>query len=283
MTLDPTRGPAERAHDARFREGDPVLLLDAKQRGTVATLRKGGRSDARGRFAAHDALVDLEVGRAVEVGGAKQVALRPTLAEFALSMPRCGTPTYPKDLGALLVQGDIFPGAVALECGTGSGALTLGLLRAVGPTGRVISYETRGDFSEKARENVRAWHGGDPPNLTLRVADIYFAIQEEDRPLDRIVLDLAEPWRVVPHAVKALRPGGLLAAFVPTIPQVQQLVEALCEAGFVALEALEANHRRWHVAGRSARPEQRPVGHTGFLVFARRALEGSAKGATPDV
>src|SRR5688572_14083338 len=142
MTTDAqARGPAERAHDPQLREGDPVLLLDPKGRGTVAVLRKGERTDARGRHAAHDALVDLEVGRAAEVSGTKQVALRPTLAEFALSMPRCGTPTYPKDLGAVLVQGDIFPGAVVLEAGTGSGAMTLGLLRAVGPTGRVISYE----------------------------------------------------------------------------------------------------------------------------------------------
>lgn len=276
------RGEAERARDPALRAGDPVLLLDPKQRGSLVTLRPGARAEARGRHVDHAALLDLEVGRAVEVSGTRQVALRPTLAEYALHMPRCGTPTYPKDLGALLVHADVFPGAVVLECGTGSGALTLGLLRAVGGAGRVISYETRGDFSQKARENIRAWHGGDPPNLTLRVADIYFAIQPEDAPLDRLVLDLAEPWRVVPHAVGALRPGGLLAAFVPTVPQVQQLVDALCAATFTAIECLEVAHRRWHIAGRSARPEQRPVGHTGFLVFARRALEGEARGATPD-
>lgn len=282
------RGPVERARDDAFRPGDPVLFLDAKQRPIVEVLRPRGRTDVRGRRLEHDALVGLPVGSSVEAATGERIRLlRATLADYALGMPRAATPTYPKDLGALLVHADVFPGATVLEAGTGSGALTLGLLRAVGPTGRVISYESRPQAQEKALENVRAWHGGLPPNLVARPREIYVSgVLEEDAPVDRVVLDLPEPWRVLPHLALALRPSGVLAAFTPGVNQMQELVKALVAASFAGIECMEMLHRRWHVTADRVRPEHRMVGHTGFLTFARRAVgkpdPREEAGANPD-
>lgn len=282
------RGPVERARDASFRLGDPVLFLDSKQRPIIDVLRPRGRTDVRGRKLEHDALVGLPVGETVEASTGERIRLlRPTLADFALGMPRAATPTYPKDLGALLVHADVFPGATVLEAGTGSGALTLGLLRAVGASGKVISYESRPMALEKALENVRAWSGGDPPNLVARARELYTGgVLEEDAPVDRVVLDLPEPWRVLPHLATALRPSGLLAAFTPGVNQMQQLVVALVEANFAGIECVESLHRNWHVTAERVRPEHRMIGHTGFLTFARRAVgkpdPRAEAGANPD-
>lgn len=286
LPAPPLRGEATRAHDGVFRAGDPVVLLDHRQRGTLEVLAPGGRADLRGRRIEHDAVIGLPVGEAAEAStGERYLALRPTLAEYALLMPRAATPIYPKDLGALLVGADVFPGASVLEAGTGSGALTLALLRAVGASGRVVSYEARSISLSRARENVRAWCGGDPPNLTTRVRDIYSGLVD-DGPFDRVLLDLTEPWRVIPHVVAALRAGGLVAGFTPSVPQMQQLVAALAGAGFGAIECLETSQRRWRVTGERVRPEHRMTAHTGFLVFARRATgrpdPRAEAGANPD-
>jgi tRNA (adenine57-N1/adenine58-N1)-methyltransferase catalytic subunit len=178
---------------------------------------------------------------------------------------------YPKDIGPIMVLADIFPGARLLEAGVGSGALSMALLRAVGPEGSVAGYEIREDFAARAAKNVESFLGpGQPYRVEIR--DVYEGAEpSESDPvgLDRIVLDLPEPWRVVKHAIHALRPGGILVSYLPTIGQVARLREELDGSPFGLAETLEVLHRTWHVEGQSVRPDHRMVAHTGFLTAAR--------------
>jgi tRNA (adenine57-N1/adenine58-N1)-methyltransferase len=250
-------------------EGESVLLLDRRGRRYLTILQPGRVHDLRGGKIPHDALLGQEEGRTVETSrGERVLVLRPTLAEFVLEMPRGAQVIYPKDLAVLLVWGDVYPGATVVEAGTGSGALTMTLLRAVGPTGRVISYEVREEFARQARSNIARFLG-EADNLTLRAHDIYVGIP--DGPVDRLFLDLPEPWQVVDHAAAALRPGGVWVSYVPTVPQAQQTVEALLRGGrFAMIETIEALIRPWNIDGRSVRPAHRMVAHTGFITSARR-------------
>jgi tRNA (adenine57-N1/adenine58-N1)-methyltransferase len=216
---------------------------------------------------AHDDLIGHPDGTTVYTSrNARLVAVRPTLAEYVLEMPRGAQVIYPKDLGPILVLADVFPGARVLESGVGSGALTTALLRAIGPTGHVTGYEIRDDFAQRAVANVHGFLGADVP-LTVEVRDVYEGIEEQG--LDRVVLDLPEPWRVVKHAMEALRPGGILLAYLPTILQVGRLREELANAPFGMVESLEVLQRGWHVEGQSIRPDHRMVAHTGFLTTGR--------------
>ena len=203
------------------------------------------------------------------------------MADFTRAMPRIATVVYPKDIGAILVHGDIFPGARVLEGGTGSGAVTIALLRAVGERGEVISYDLRSDMIERAMANVEA-RFTDTSNLTVKRGDVYEGFEEKR--LDRIVLDLPEPWRVVPHASDALAPGGILLSFVPTVLQVHELTRALrAQRTFHLVETVEVLVRPWSVSGRSVRPSHRMVGHTGFITTARLGdapEPGGARGLT---
>jgi tRNA (adenine57-N1/adenine58-N1)-methyltransferase len=247
--------------------GERVLLTDAKRRRHLITLEVGGELHLHTGVVRHDDLIGAQEGLTVRTTlGARLVAVRPTLSEYVLEMPRGAQVIYPKDLGPILVLGDIFPGATVLESGVGSGALTMALLRAIGPSGRVIGYEIREDFAERARRNVEGLLGPDIP-LRVEVRDAYDGIDEED--LDRIALDLPEPWRVVKHAESALRPGGILVAYLPTIGQVARLREELEVSAFGMAQSLEVLHRTWHVEGQSVRPDHRMVAHTGFLTHAR--------------
>lgn len=267
-----------------LQEGEPVLLVDRRRRRYLVVLRQGGVSDLRGGKIAHADLLGQEEGGLVRsTRGERFLILRPTLAEYILEMPRGAQVIYPKDLGAILLLADIFPGARVLEAGTGSGALTMALLRAVGQEGRVVSYEVREEFARTALRNIQRFLGPAPP-LTLRHQDVCEAILEEDRPLDRILLDIPEPWRAVAQASASLVPGGILLAYLPTILQVAQTVEALREAGtFALVETTEVFLRPWQVEGRSVRPAHRMVAHTGFLVTARRVAPGADPGGTPTV
>lgn len=247
--------------------GERVLLMDAKRRRHLVTLEVGGELHLHTGVVRHDDLIGAHEGLTVRTTlGARLVAVRPTLSEYVLEMPRGAQVIYPKDLGPILVLGDIFPGATVLESGVGSGALTMALLRAIGPSGRVIGYEIREDFADRARRNVEGLLGADVP-LSVEVRDAYDGIDEEA--LDRIVLDLPEPWRVVKHAQSALRPGGILMAYLPTIGQVARLREELEASAFGMAQSLEVLHRTWHVEGQSVRPDHRMVAHTGFLTHAR--------------
>ena len=257
-------------------EGDSVVLYDRRRRRYMITLRRGGTSDLRGGRVAHDELLGRTEGGTIRsTRGERLLVLRPTLAEFVLEMPRGAQVIYPKDLGAIILAADLFPGARVLEAGTGSGALTMALVRAVGPEGRVASYEVREDFARVAERNITRYLG-EARSLVLRRRDLADGVLPEDAPIDRMVLDLPEPWRMVPHAEGALVPGGVLLAYLPTVPQVMQTVETLRAAGtFGLLETVEVMMRPWNIDGRSVRPAHRMVAHTGFLVTARRVEPGA--------
>ena len=247
--------------------GELVLLVDNKKRRHLITLTPGAQFHTHAGVIDHDALIGAREGATVRTTkGARLVAVRPTLSQYVLEMPRGAQVIYPKDLGPILMLADVFPGARILESGVGSGALTCALLRAAGRDGHVTGYELRGDFADRALRNVHAFVGDDVP-LDVQVRDVYEGIDERD--LDRVVLDLPEPWRVVKHAVEALRPGGILVAYLPTILQVGRLREELAETPFGLVESLEVLQRGWHVEGQSIRPDHRMVAHTGFLTHAR--------------
>ncbi len=247
--------------------GDRVLLIDTKQRRHLVTLAEGGAFHSHAGVLDHSQLIGEEEGVTVRTSmNARMVAVRPTLAEYILKMPRGAQVIYPKDLGPILMLADIFPGARVLESGVGSGALTMTLLRAIGPEGHVHGYELRDDFADRARRNVEGFLGPDLP-LTIDVRDVYDGIDLTE--LDRILLDLPEPWRVVKHAEAALRPGGILLSYLPTIGQVMRLREELAGSSFGMAESLEVLQRGWNVDGQSVRPDHRMVAHTGFLTHAR--------------
>jgi tRNA (adenine57-N1/adenine58-N1)-methyltransferase len=247
--------------------GDRVLLIDTKRRRHLVTLERGGAFHSHAGVVEHNQLIGKEEGVTVRTSmNARMVAVRPTLSEYVLKMPRGAQVIYPKDLGPILMLADVFPGARVLETGIGSGALTMTLLRAIGPSGHLLGYELREDFADRARRNVEGFLGPDLP-LTIEIRDAYDGIEATD--LDRVVLDLPEPWRVVKHAEAALRPGGILLSYLPTIGQVMRLREELAESSFGMMETLEVLHRGWHVDGQSVRPDHRMVAHTGFLTHAR--------------
>ncbi|HXF83352.1 MAG TPA: tRNA (adenine-N1)-methyltransferase [bacterium] len=261
--------------------GEPVLLIDRKARRYLITLKPGAVSDLRGGKLAHDLLIGTVEGRPVaSTRGETFLLLRPTLADYVLEMPRGAQVIYPKDLSVILLAADIYPGATVLEAGTGSGALTMTLLRAVGPTGRVYSYEIREAFARIARQNIERYLGA-VETLTMRAQDVYDGIP--DRPLDRVLLDVPEPWRAVGHAAAALRPGGIFLSYLPTVPQTAQLVAALRASGAFALfETIETLLRPWTIEGQSVRPAHRMVAHTAFITTARR-VERPLGYPAPDV
>jgi tRNA (adenine57-N1/adenine58-N1)-methyltransferase len=255
--------------------GETVLLVDRRDKRYLVQLEPGGVFHFHGGHFPHDALLGENEGQEVTSSkGYKLVAYRPRLVDYVLQMPRSTAIIYPKDLAPILLWADVYPGATVFESGIGSGALTLALLRAVGPQGRVIVYEARPEFIARARENVEAFLGP-VPNLTIHQRDAYAGIDERD--LDRVLLDLPEPWQVIPAAAEALRPGGFLCAYSPSTTQVQTTVETLRAHRFGDVETLETLYRPWHVHGQSVRPVQQMVGHTGFLTFARR-LAGASLG-----
>ena len=252
-----------------FHEGDHALVIDRRGRRYLALLRSGAKFESHLGAFEHDALIGSEAGCWMTTNrGHVLLAVKPTMADFALEMPRIATVGYPKDLGTILVYGDIFPGARVLEAGCGSGAMTMALLRAIGEHGSLVSYDVRQDMIDRTRENVSAMLA-DTSNLTLKLGDVYEGFEE--RELDRIVLDLPEPWHVVPHASDALLPGGIFVSFSPTVLQVHELVRTLRAAHtFEMMETMEVLQRPWNVSARSVRPEHRMVAHTGFITVARR-------------
>jgi tRNA (adenine57-N1/adenine58-N1)-methyltransferase catalytic subunit len=244
--------------------GERVLLIDAKERRYLVTLRAGESFHTHAGILAHDDLIGQTEGTTVLSSTGRQfLVFRPTLGDVVLKMPRGAQVIYPKDLGAILMAADIGPGQRVLEAGVGSGALSMTLLRA---GAHVVGYELREDFAQRARANVVA-QLGDDVDYRIEVRDVVEGIDERD--LDRVLLDLPEPWNVVPGAAKALRPGGILLAYLPTINQTALLREALGVCGFGLAETVEILRRTWHIEARSVRPDHRMVAHTGFLTSAR--------------
>jgi tRNA (adenine57-N1/adenine58-N1)-methyltransferase catalytic subunit len=257
-----------------LRPGDQVQLTDPKGRHHTITLEPGRDFHThRGSFA-HDALIGQPEGTVVtSTGGTAYLALRPLLADFVLSMPRGAAVIYPKDAAQIVAMADIFPGARVVEAGVGSGALTLSLLRAVGGSGTVHSYERRAEFAKVATENVERFFGGPQPAWTLTVGDLADSLA--DRDVDRVVLDMLAPWECVAAVAEALVPGGVLCCYVATTTQLSRTVETIREhGGFTEPAAWESLVRSWHVEGPAVRPDHRMIGHTGFLITTRRLAPG---------
>ena len=253
----------------QFRVGDLALLLDRKNRKYLVTLGDNQVFHSHLGRLSHDQVIDHSVGGWYRTDrGHTLLAVRPTLADFVLEMPRGPQIIYPKDLGLIVSLGDIFPGATVVEGGLGSGSLTAALLRAVGSTGQVITYEIDEKVVPKAQRNIQQILP-DTSNLSVKIGDIYLGMAE--RNVDRVVLDVPEPWQAVTGIGDALVMGGILLSFLPTILQVHRLVMALQEdTRFQRLETTETLLRPWHVAERSVRPAHRMVAHSGFLTTAVR-------------
>lgn len=249
-----------------FLVGDRVLVVDRKNRRYLVTLAEGAQFHTHTGFVPHEDLIGQPEGIVVRsTSGAWYQAVRPTLADFILKMPRGAQVIYPKDLGPILMLADIFPGARVIESGVGSGALSMALLRA----GAVVTgYELRADFAAKAVANVGSFLAPEAlERYEVQERDIYEGIDETG--VDRVILDLPEPWQAIKPARGALAPGGILVAYTPSILQAVQVREALQESGFAFAETQEVLVRTWHIEGQAVRPDHRMVAHTGFLTSAR--------------
>jgi len=259
-----------------FAPGDQVQLTDPKGRQNLVVLQPGKSFHTHRGSLAHDDLIGSPEGSVVRSsGGTPYVALRPLLADFTLAMTRGAAVIYPKDAAQIVAMADIFPGARVLEAGAGSGALSCWLLRAAGEAGLVVSYERRADFADIARQNVERFFGGPHPAWRLRVGDLAEDAAADDQPFDRVVLDMVAPWEHVGTAAGALIGGGVICCYVSTVTQLSRTVEAVREQGsFDEPAAWESLVRSWHVDGLAVRPGHRMIGHTGFLVTARRLAEG---------
>ena len=258
------------ADDRPLRAGDLALLIDRKDRRYTVQLEAGGEFHSHSGLVRHDELIGGPEGRRVRSsGGAEYTVLRPTLGDFVLKMPRGAQVIYPKDLAPILMLADIGAGDRVLESGVGSGALSTALLRAGAD---IVGYEIREDFAARAVTNVERFLGSTAlERYRVEIRDCYEGISESS--LDKVVLDLAEPWRVIPHATGAMRPGGIILAYTPSIHQASQVREALSQAPFGLAETLEVLYRTWHIEGQAVRPDHRMVGHTGFLTHARRLAD----------
>jgi len=257
-----------------FAVGERVQLTDAKGRHYTTVLQSGGEFHTHRGAIAHDTVIGLPEGSVVKSANGDQfLVLRPLLIDYVMSMPRGAQVIYPKDAAQIVHEGDIFPGARVLEAGAGSGALTCSLLRAVGPDGRVVSYELRDDHAEHATRNVMTFFGERPSNWELAVADVSDYAGPE---VDRVVLDMLAPWEVLDAVANALVPGGVLIVYVATVTQLSRTVEALREQQcWTEPRAWETMQRGWNVVGLAVRPQHNMRGHTAFLVSARRLAPGT--------
>jgi tRNA (adenine57-N1/adenine58-N1)-methyltransferase catalytic subunit len=286
---DPSTDPAVAAPvapvlpgtDAPLASGELVVLTDRKRRRYLLTLEPGAEWHSHAGVVPHDALIGAREGSAIRTNrNMEVVVLRPTREDFVLKMKRGAQVVYPKDQAMILAAADVRPGCTVVEAGAGSGALTLALLAAVGPTGRVISFERRDDHAAVARRNVARFLGGEPGTWELRLGDVTASLAEVRA--HRVILDLLEPWEVVPAAAAALPPGGIVLAYTPTVPQVMRFTEALWDDGrYTDVRTTETLVRPWDVDGLAVRPAHRMVAHTAFLTTARRVLAREEGGPPP--
>ena len=262
-----------------FRFGDRVQLTGPKGRLHTITLREKGELHTHHGVLKHEQLVGQPDGSVVaNSSGHEYLALRPLLRDFVMSMPRGAAIVYPKDAAQIIAEADVFPGAVVVEAGVGSGALSLWLLRAMGAEGRLISFERRPEFAEVAQANVETYLGEDPENWNIVVGDLVEALPDAVAPasVDRVVLDMLAPWECIDVVADALTPGGVVLCYIATATQLSRVAEYIRNTGlFTEPEASETMVRGWHVEGLAVRPDHRMVAHTGFLLWARRLAPGA--------
>lgn len=265
------------AYSGPFQPGDRVQLTDPKRRHATIILEEGGMFHTHKGIIYHDNIIGSDEGSVVKSEqGTDYLCFRHLLVDHVLSMPRGAAVIYPKDSAQILVEGDIFPGARVLEAGAGSGALSMSLLRAVGDSGEVISYEIRPDHLEYAERNVDEYFGGRPKNWSPRLGDLKeVTVSEINDQVDRIILDMLEPWECLATAAQLLLPGGVLMTYVATVPQLMKVMEGIREQQcFTEPRAWESLVREWRVEGLATRPEHRMNAHTAFLVWTRRLADG---------
>jgi tRNA (adenine57-N1/adenine58-N1)-methyltransferase catalytic subunit len=273
---DAARDSWSGVHRGPLRAGEWVRLTDAKGRRHNICLEPGKRFFSNRGHLEHDDLIGRREGFTVTSSAAGEyLVFRPLLSEFVVSMPRGAAVVYPKDAAQIVAMADVFPGARVVEAGVGSGALTCSLLRAVGPTGTVSSYERRQEFADVAVQNVDQFFSGRHPAWRLTVGDLVESMDEPDGSVDRVVLDMLAPWECVERVAGALAPGGIVCAYVATTTQLGRTVETLrAHGGFTEPQPWETLVRDWHVEGLAVRPGHKMIGHTGFLVTARRMAPG---------
>ncbi|MFE6509951.1 tRNA (adenine-N1)-methyltransferase [Nocardioides sp. NPDC057767] len=267
-------------HRGPLREGEWVRLTDTKGRRHNFELVAGKRFFSNKGHIDHDELIGREEGFTVTAStGGEYLVFRPLLSEFVVSMPRGAAVVYPKDAAQIVAMADIFPGASVVEAGVGSGALTCSLLRAVGPYGKVTSFERREEFAEVARKNVDQFFGtpaGEShPNWSLNLGDLQEELPRQQIRCDRLILDMLAPWECIDAAAESLYPGGMVCAYVATTTQLSRFVETVrAHGGFTEPQAWESLVRDWHVEGLAVRPGHKMIGHTAFLVTARKLAPG---------
>jgi tRNA (adenine57-N1/adenine58-N1)-methyltransferase len=265
---------AERRQSGAFRAGDRVQLTGPKGRLNTITLETGQVFHTHRGMVEHDSLIGLPDASVVTAtNGDEYLALRPLLGDFVMSMPRGAAIVYPKDAAQILSLGDIFPGATVVEAGVGSGALSLWLLRGIGPTGSLTSFERREEFATVAKANVVTFLGAEPDNWTVTIGDLVESLPTavEAGTVDRVVLDMLAPWECLDVVADALTSGGVVLCYIATVTQLSRVAEAVRATGmFTDPDSSETMVRGWHVEGLAVRPDHRMVAHTGFLLTARR-------------
>ena len=262
-----------------FRAGDRVQLTGPKNKLHTISLEAGKVFHTHRGMIDHDDLIGLDDGSVItNTAGVEYLALRPLLVDFVMSMPRGAAIIYPKDAAQILASADIFPGARVVEAGVGSGALSIWLLRAIGESGHLTSFERREEFADVARDNVASFFGYDPGSWDVVVGDLVEQLPStiERGSTDRVVLDMLAPWECVDAVADALTPGGVLLCYVATVTQLSRVAEAIRGTGrFTDPSSTETMVRGWHVEGLAVRPDHRMIGHTGFLLTARRLADGA--------
>jgi tRNA (adenine57-N1/adenine58-N1)-methyltransferase len=266
-----------RAAVGPFRAGERVQLTGPRGRLNTITLEAGKIFHTHRGTLAHDVLIGQPDGSVVTASnGDAYLALRPLLSDYVMSMPRGAAIIYPKDAAQILGLADVFPGATVVEAGVGSGALSLWLLRAIGPSGKLVSFERREEFADIARGNVAGFLGEVPANWEIALGDLSEVLPERAIQADRVILDMLAPWECLPAVSAALAPGGVLLCYVATVTQLSRVAEAIRGTGlYTQPESSETMVRGWHVEGLAVRPDHRMVGHTGFLLTARRLAPGA--------
>ncbi|MEO7124449.1 MAG: tRNA (adenine-N1)-methyltransferase [Lacisediminihabitans sp.] len=269
---------AQRRQSGPFRSGDKVQLTGPKGRLNTITLEAGGVFHTHRGMIEHDQLIGLpDASVVLSTTEDEYLALRPLLNDFVMSMPRGAAIIYPKDAAQILALGDIFPGAKVVEAGVGSGALSLWLLRAIGDDGTLLSFERREEFAAVAQGNVASFLGAEPANWTVVVGDLVESLPTSvaKGSVDRVLLDMLAPWECIEASAEALTPGGVLVCYIATVTQLSRVAEAIRFSGlFTDPESSETMVRGWHVEGLAVRPDHRMIGHTGFLLTARRLAPG---------